>query len=314
VIKRSVSVSQAAALPGLSGVAARLLVPAWILALAGLQIADGSTDVLPVWMIGIGSRLGADAALILRLLLGAELLLAGLMLLIGRWARPLALLSMCFACFSGIASISAAPESGRTWLLSGTVLLISACLLTLVLRGGARLGAALSLQWQLIGAIAVAVIAAIVAIQVPVRLFDAGIDGRIRPVRPLEAVEIDFLNAVGRRLEESGIGGALPHLVAATLDGRSYIVFYNPRCGSCHDLFRDHFGGPVDAKVFAVKIPPAADEELLASDQPEDVSCEICTFMALRPGTIWQIEPRVPPIVVAVQDGVIECVGVECLK
>jgi uncharacterized membrane protein YphA (DoxX/SURF4 family) len=301
-------------MPGISAVSSRLLVPAWILVLAGLQIADGTTDVLPIWMIGMGHRLGADAVVILRLLLGAELLVAGLMLLIGRWSRMLAILSMCFACFSGIASISAAPESGRTWALSGAVVAISALLLSLVTRGGRRRGTPLSLQWQLIGALAVGVISAIVAVQLPIRLVDAGIDGRFRPVRPLNAVEIDLLNSVGRPLAECGIREHLPQLVAATMEGRSFVVFYNPRCGSCHDLFRDHFAGEVEGKVFAVSVPPPAGEELLPSDQPEEVTCDQCTFMRLEPGTIWQIEPRVPPIVVVIQDGVIECVGTECLQ
>lgn len=301
-------------MPGLAVVASRLLVPAWVLVLTGLQIADGTTDVLPIWMVGLGARVGLDPVGMLRALLGAELLVSGLMLLLGTWARSLAIASMVFACFSGVASIAAAPESGRTIFLGSVVVLVSGGLLALVLRGGRRPAAPLSMQWQAIGAVAVAVVSSTLALQLPIRHIDVGIEGKYRPMRLLESFELDFANAVGSPLAETGLDAHLPSVVQQAQQGRSYIVLYNPRCGSCHDLFREHFGGSVDGRVFAIKTPPAPDAVLLPSDQPEEIDCPSCVKLELRGGVVWHIEPRTEPVVVVVQDGVIECVGIACLE
>ena len=300
-------------MPGLAVVAARLLVPAWLLVMAGLQIADGTTDVLPIWMKGMAVRVHIEPTTALRILLGLELLFAGWMLLLGRWSQTLAIGAMAFACFSAIASISAAPDNRQAVLVSAVVLVISGLLLLLLLRGEKRPAAPLSIQWQAIGALAVAVISSIIAIQVPMRLVDESIRGTFRPKRPLEVVELDFANGVGKPFADSGIRSHMPKLVAAALDGRSYVIFYNPRCGSCHDLFREHFQQTVDGKILAVRIPAAPDELLLPSDQPDEVECPQCTFYELPGDRVWQLEPRVPPIVVVVDDGIVTCVGVECL-
>ncbi|MFO0875367.1 MAG: DoxX family protein [Phycisphaerales bacterium] len=240
-------------------VAARLLVPAWIVVIAGLQMADGSTDALPVWMAGLAGRAGTSPSSLLRILLGSELLLAGLMFLIGRWARALAIVTMIATCFSAIASISAAPEQRSVVGFNVLVLVVSAVLLWSVLRGRTAGGGTLSLQWQLIGALAVGVVAATMASQIPIRVVDPS-GPELRVKRPPQAIELDFARFINQPLTASGIGKHLPQLTAKALDGRHIIVFYNTSCGICHELFREHFSGHLSTPVIAVRVPPGVND------------------------------------------------------
>ena len=318
-------------------VAARLLVPAWIVVLAGLKMADGSTDALPVWLNGIAVRSGWSPLVTLRILLGMELLAAGLMLVVGSWARAIAIASMVAACFSAIASISAAPEQRGVIALNAIVFVVSAVLLATVLRGKKHVagqseqaghaghagnaghaalarhadpadavGPGLSVQWQIIAALAITVISAIVAAQLPIRVMDPS-GPSLRLKRPADAVDLNFAKYVEKPLTESGVQKYLPALNAATMEGRHIVVFYNPACGVCHDLFREYFSGPLKTPVIAVLVPAPPEFRHAESDQPEDIDCPNCERMALREGLTYLITP---PTLVLVEDGIITCVAV----
>ena len=106
----------------------------------------------------------------------------------------------------------------------------------------------------------------------------------------------------------------LPKLVAAIGNGNAWIVFYNPRCGHCHDLFRTHFAQPSDIPIYAIEVPPSPDAELLESDQPEAIDCPSCQHEMLPLGRGWLVTP---PTVVRVEHGIVRCVaepnlGVSC--
>ena len=59
-------------------------------------------------------------------------------------------------------------------------------------------------------------------------------------------------------------------------------------------------------RVVAVKVPPEAGASLLESDLPADVACPGCERLELRTGPLWLIQP---PVVAAVEDGVVTCVA-----
>jgi len=286
-------------------VAARLLVPAWLLVIAGLQIADGTTAALPLWLTGMAIRSGVSPELLLRLLLGSEFLLAGLMLLLGRWSRGVAFIALLGVTFSAIASIAAAPTVRSIILVNGALLVVSGLLFAAIRRSAADTRAdTLSPQWRALGALAVLVIAATVASRVEIR---PAADQRrlVGPTAKLVAAELDFASYIGKPFAETPIREHLPELTALTLEGRSYVVFYNPRCGSCHTLFETHFAGAVEGKVIAVKVPPERNAVLLPTDQPETVNCPECHFLELPAGPVWLMTP---PVLVVVDDGVITCV------
>jgi uncharacterized membrane protein YphA (DoxX/SURF4 family) len=277
-------------------------------------MADGSTDALPVWMAGLAGRAGTSPSSLLRILLGSELLLAGLMFLIGRWARALAIVTMIATCFSAIASISAAPEQRSVVGFNVLVLVVSAVLLWSVLRGRTAGGGTLSLQWQLIGALAVGVVAATMASQIPIRVVDPS-GPELRVKRPPQAIELDFARFINQPLTASGIGKHLPQLTAKALDGRHIIVFYNTSCGICHELFREHFSGHLSTPVIAVRVPPGVNDRVLESDQPGDIDCPECERLSLREGPTWLVTP---PTLVVVENGIIKCVAIrstgDCLE
>jgi hypothetical protein len=57
--------------------------------------------------------------------------------------------------------------------------------------------------------------------------------------------------------------------------------------------------------VIAVRVPHAPGEEVLKSDQPEDVECEGCDRLTLPDGKRWIVTP---PTIMKVEGGTITCV------
>jgi hypothetical protein len=89
------------------------------------------------------------------------------------------------------------------------------------------------------------------------------------------------------------------------MEGTKWIVFYSPTCGRCHEVFRAYFAGPQNGEVIAVRVPHAPGEEVLKSDQPEDVECEGCDRLTLPDGKRWIVTP---PTIMKVEGGTITCV------
>jgi hypothetical protein len=193
------------------------------------------------------------------------------------------------------------------------LLLSLACILVgRTSKSVAKSAARTSPAWHVLGVVVVLIVAGSVVARTSIK-------GPPRPSDPLSGVEhvdFGFAERLGEPLTATPIKQYLPELIARTLEGTTIVVFYSPRCGVCHDLFREHFAGDVGFKVIAVDIPPPPNIHVLESDQPEAVECPSCEFMALEPGRMWLITP---PTVVVVHEGKILCVGErvaadECLE
>jgi hypothetical protein len=92
------------------------------------------------------------------------------------------------------------------------------------------------------------------------------------------------------------IAGEIP---ADFLSGRWIVIFYREDCEHCHDLLMTYFTGKLPVRTLAVAIPDTDPAGHL--DNP----CEECVKRSLVKGPNFVIGT---PVIVAIQDGVVECV------
>ncbi|MCA9283785.1 MAG: hypothetical protein KDA22_01120 [Phycisphaerales bacterium] len=302
----------------LGTVLARVIAPAALFAIAAYQWRIGSTDALPVWIANLARNRGADPVVLLRILLALELGLATIILLVGRWARPLATVALAAVTFSAVASASALLGDWPRLVWPLVTALVAGGLLALVRLVPARVPPAVSGAWRVIVAVVAMVGGIGVASRVPLVRSSAPPRVARTPSVPSGAVELDVESWIGQPVSATAVKTHLPALTALTLEGRSLVVFYNPRCGRCHELFEDlaargafddavpgSDGVRVD-RVIAVEVPNAEGAFEAAGDELSDIVCPGCPRLVLPKGPIWMITP---PIAVVVQDGVVTCVA-----
>lgn len=83
------------------------------------------------------------------------------------------------------------------------------------------------------------------------------------------------------------------------LTGRWIVIFYREDCEHCHDILMSYFTGKLPVRTLAVAIPDTDPAGHL--DNP----CEECVKRSLVKGPNFVIGT---PVIVAIQDGVVECV------
>jgi hypothetical protein len=298
--------SEAAASPtGRTGLAARLGVPLLLIVLIALEIRSGVAS-LPAWLEGFGVRFEWSPESLFRGLVGVQAGLALSILLLGRWSRRLALATMAGIAFAAIAELSALlGRDVETWryLVPAILLAVSGAMLPALLRNApAAPGPNGSVAWRAIGLLAIVTIAFGLAARVPVSPLPGPVLGSFSG----EVIELRPESWVGQTIPATGLAGHLPAVTPLTLEGRSAVVLYNPRCASCHELFDEWFADGAPFRVVAIQVPPESSAVLLESDLPEDVECPACERLTLRAGPLWIVQP---PVVAAVEDGVVTCVA-----
>lgn len=294
----------------------RLLVPLWLLVIAGFQIAIGTNDALPVWLTGLALRFDIAPLTMLRGVIWLELATAAVILFFPRWARRIAIAALVAICFSALASISAsmgaAGGAAQSIMLAGAALAVSVTLLAIILRSAPhRAESTLSMQWQVITTIAVLAASGVIAGQLPLRAVEPAARGVASggtrgAAPPTDVVEMDFAAFLNEPMSATPLARRFGQLTARTLEDRRIVVFYNPDCGSCHDLFKAHFAGPLETPVLAIKVPLPPNADRLPSDQPPEVDCPDCEFLDLPVGPLYL---GTPPMIVITENGIITCVA-----
>jgi len=110
----------------------------------------------------------------------------------------------------------------------------------------------------------------------------------------------EFGNIVGKPLADMAFARMIAAPVPADfLSGRWIVVFYREDCDHCHELLSTFFTGTLPVRTLLVAIPDADPNNLL--DNP----CDACAKTSLVKGPNYVIGT---PVVLAIQDGVVECV------
>lgn len=251
-----------------------------------------------------------DPAVAARMVVTLELSAAAAVLLTG--SRVLALAMMAGFGFVALACVSAAIRAGGMPVPLAS-LAIAAAAIWFVARGDGRGSArarGLSPAWSALLALAVASATARMssALEFP-REPDPAAKAKAN------SIDLDLKPYVGKPISETPIAAYLPRIVADLGAETAFLVFYNPRCDACHNLFEAHFSEPRLERVIAVEIPPPPDAVLVEADHYGPIECPSCEFESLPPGPLWLIAP---PMTVKVERGVIVCVadrfGGDCLN
>lgn len=297
-----------------------ILVPLLLLMLAAIQLMVGG-NALPIWIASIAQGREQDPLTYLRVLILLEFFFAFLLIFFGRRMPIVGLLVLAGIAFISLAECSAAV---RRELLGSLVFAAIIFALALVLgfaflraRSRDKREDALPANlppvrgFTVIAVFALIALAATLAINIPLapRTLAEGASVRAnidRPVGNQRIIELAPETWVGLDLAETAIGRFVPDVKDILQDGRGTIVLYNPRCGSCQDLFDVYFSSGVDRPTIALLVPPSPQESVLPSEYPDTVNCQGCEFMSLPQGPLWLVQP---PVVLGIEDGVIKCVA-----
>src|SRR5690606_7329617 len=138
---------------------------------------------------------------------------------------------------SSAASVSAALGRGGDFTAPLATTLAAGILLIFITWTRSRPRRAISATWRVIFMLAFFVVGLVVAARAEVRRFVP--QATRAQSRPTGAVELDIESWVGQPVSTTPVKAHVPQLTALTLEGRSIIVFFNPACGLCHELFSD---------------------------------------------------------------------------
>lgn len=277
-----------------------------------LRMGPESTPAPVRELLALG--FGYETATSARLIVAAELSMAASVALVGR--PVLTVGAAALAAFVSLACLSAGFRSGTVWVPAASLGAFAG--VTLLAARGARHAVAarsrrgLSPAWSLIGAVAIATLVARVGANTQFHR-DAETEAAVK-ARAM-SIDLDMKPFVGTALGESPIGTYMPSLAARVGQETAFIVFYNPNCDACHNLFEASFADPRMELVFAVEIPPPPGAVIAAHDGLGPIQCANCSFESLPPGPIWLVAP---PMTVKVERGVITCVadrfGGDCIN
>lgn len=286
----------------------RLGVPCYIAAGAVMKLFTGRPLELPLVSLQVdpSPELERWAGAALPVLAAVELILAGAIMLGGRWARWLALAVMvAFAAVLIPHVREAAASCGcfGTVRANPTLMLITAigsALLILLLPTTGTPFAQRTPRW-----IGVWVTAAV--------LLTVGVHAGHLPERigwRVPTVRMRPDGWVGARLSELPFypflepeagGGAAPPFS----EGEQIWVLWLRTCPHCHEYFRERWGVTTQQRIVAVEIPPSASG---VSGEPHTIECPSCVRLHLKKGTFYFL-PRTP-VVLKVNDGLVTAVDV----
>jgi len=285
----------------------RVVVPAGALALSAMHLAGGER-LLPVWLWKLAIRFDIDGVTAVRLLASFQAALAIVIAASPRLARPTALFAAIVLALSAIAEISALVSMGAgvgEYLVQAAALAIAAGLAFAISRVAPRSDAPppLLAPGTILGPLAALALTLGAAARIPVADRPRAIpESWARATDDTLFRHLDRL--VGRTLPESGLSRYQPRLTPLTLEGRHVLVFYNPHCGDCQDLFDLAFASASHPEVIAVEVPPPAGVLAAAGDPAKQPECPDCTWLNLQPGPSYFVKL---PVVMTVEDGRIRC-------
>lgn len=299
-------------------------VPVLLLAIGLLQVIGG-TAWTPEWLINLLARSGFPAIQSTQLCSGVLIGAAAALFLLagtGTWSVRLArgaCMAIAFAAVAEGAAILAKPPvagqlQGASALLWTAIALAASLGLLIAIDRAGKTGAGTfsakpfhALPTLTGRRVAAAIVAFLIAIGVTGRL---SIKDTIRTEQlagqGFEPIELDTANWVGQTIPGTGIAKHVPLLTAETMEDDAIIVFFNPHCSACHQLFLEHLNADRPEKIIAVEVPPAKAQETAAGDGHDDIDCPHCTRHALPAGPMWLVEI---PTVVRVENGVVTCVA-----
>jgi hypothetical protein len=285
----------------------RLAVALLLVAAAGFQWSGG-TAWLPTWLGNMGLRFGLDGVDSLRVLIGLELTGAGLCLGLRRIGAKVAWACALAAAFVSLAELAALNAPGAVAVGAGAsamlmpAIVLAVAVLFLVAKPAPSVGAPQSALSAVVISISAFTFMMGTATRLPI---ENTVKTEAFANQGLKAIDLAFESWKGRTFADAGVARHLPRLTAETLEGDAIVVFYNPKCGQCHEVFDRWIAAGRSEKIIAVMVP-AADGVVEAAGDGDigDINCPTCVRLEMPKGPTWLITT---PSVAVLKDGVIRC-------
>jgi hypothetical protein len=83
--------------------------------------------------------------------------------------------------------------------------------------------------------------------------------------------------------------------------GPQYVIFFRQDCEHCHELMALYFSGPLDQPTTAIAVP---ERDGFPTENVQPFECTECRMAELPAGIDWFLQT---PVLVRLMDGVVEC-------
>jgi len=302
----------------LAVILARVVVPLWLLTGAVLKLVDLSPSHLPASLIKWLGGAGVDLMFVLRFGIAAELIAAGVMVLLPPLARwtGLVLLGAFMPVLAGDLLLGASScgcfgaVEVNPWVTFVTDVTFFLCLLLLG-RRDPRLAVSPTLRTSRVVAVGAWSLFAVAAAFGRGGAAPAVDENAAGASDAVAAAEVP-LPADGYYLPqyESWIGKPFRDLDIAEwvrglpvdLDvGQQYVIFYRKDCEHCHQLLEVFFSGPLERPTTAIAVP---ERDGWPTENVQAFPCGECRLAELPAGIDWFLQT---PVLVRLADGVVEC-------
>ncbi len=305
----------------LGQILSRIMVPAWVLVGALFKLYENTPGLLPKeTILKVANDLGFNLNLLLAVLIGLEFFAVGVMLCVGKLARPMAIFMLSVFCLillgeMALGNLSSCGCLGANSPPPWVMLLIDGALLFgVVVFNPSPLIPAQPARWPLVPAAVITVGGFVMSFVV--------VMGAARPVPPPPAPPIpvpggatavvpvkpywfssDVTVWVGKPWTEVDLFSYMATKPSGLDSGTRYVVFYNRTCDHCEDMFRDDLTDPqLAAMVTAIEVP--ASKTQLTSPNAWVMPMNDCELLALPVGCDWIITS---PLTLRIVDGIVEC-------
>lgn len=297
----------------------RFLVPLWVLGGAGAKFLERSPKLLPEHLRGVLSDIGLDLHVALAIFLTIEFAAIAVMVLIPRFARITAIFMLLAFCVVLLHEIlngnvtscgclgSVSPPPWLMLTIDFVLLVLVAALPVRALRLAAD-----RVAWGLVSLLAVVlglasfmwVLGGATGVQIVVPRATSDVDSTetMRTVQLPAYYSMDTADWPGQRARDIDLLSWIPNLPESIDEGRHYIVLYSRTCEHCYELLLEHFSYEPPAPTTLVAIPEMADGFI--EDGQIENPCLDCLELELPIGVDWLMTP---PIVIAIENGVIIC-------
>jgi hypothetical protein len=315
---------------------AQVVVPLWALTGALFKLYERNPGDLPGVIRALAKSWQIDNLdHLLRTLIGLELFAAGVMLLVPRFARAMAIFMLTMFCAILIAEIQRqATKCGcfgklpvKPWhmlAIDGTLLvgLIATVVLSARPMGWHALFPPRPTWAKSVFAAVLLLIAGLAAgFAVPqppptVQLApavepaplasnaDPSVNPNPLPVPSSWYVKGDIKQWLGKSWRELELFQLMPKWPVNMNEGKHYVVFYKRDCEHCESMFYDHLIVPLDAPVTAVLIPHSKTSLMPPEGDAWKMPPTPCELLELPLGCNWIITP---PLAMTFADGKLTC-------
>jgi hypothetical protein len=297
---------------------ARVVVPLWLATGAVLKLVELSPAHLPAAVIKWCGALGFDLMFVLRFSIAAELIFAGVMVLLrplARWVGVAMLTAFVPVLIGDLALGASNCGCFGSVTVNPWVTLVTDVTFLFVLLVFGRSEPRLEITRQLptsrvviAGALVFVSVFAAFGLKAPVNGADAVVNtshaatSGTAPALPAEGYYMpqygDWIGRPFRQLDVASWADKLPDDIDL---GSQYVIFYRKDCEHCHELMEVYFSGSLRSPTTAIAVP---ERDGFPTENLQPFACSDCRVAELPSGIDWFFQT---PVLVRLKDGVVEC-------